>query len=344
MKIAIDAHGGDFGIKPNIEASIRAVKELDVEIAIVGKDSEIRDEFKKIGFSNLPPRITIVNSTEVIDMGKEPVEECKLKPDSSIMVGCELVSSKKADAFISAGNSGAIMVASLLKIGRIKGVARPAIAVSFPTEKGFSLLLDAGANMDCRPYHMFQFAIMGSIYVKNIMGIEKPKVGILSIGEEETKGNSIVIETIGLLKNCSSIDFYGPIEGRDIPYQIVDVIVTDGFTGNIVLKLSEGLARFLFSNIKKEIDKKWFYKIGALILKKIFVELKKKSDPDEFGGAPLLGIDGIVIVSHGKSSSYAMFNAIKNAKNLISQNIIEKIKSEIAKTLEGTKTVVLSED
>lgn len=329
FKIVLDAHGGDFGLSPNVEASIKASKEInDIEIILVGREKEIREEFRKRGVSELPQGIKIQHCEQVIEMAGEPVEECKNKPNSSIVVGCELIAEKKADAFVSAGNSGAIMVASLLKLKRMKGILRPAITIPFPTEKGFSLLLDAGANMDSKPWHLLQFAIMGYVYMKNISGIENPKVGILSIGEEETKGNSLVLETIPLLKN-SNINFYGPIEGRDIPYGVVDVIVTDGFTGNVVLKLSEGLAKFIFSYIKKEISKSIVYKIGALLIRKVFVDFARRTNPDEFGGAPLLGINGAVIVSHGKSNSKAIFNAIKTAKKYAESNIIEKIKTEI---------------
>jgi len=244
------------------------------------------------------------------------------------MIAAELVAEKKADAFISAGNSGAIMVASMLKIKRLKGVLRPAIAIPYPTEKGFSLLLDAGANIDSKPWHLAQFALMGYIYMKNIGGIENPKVAILSIGEEEKKGNALVQETIPLLKN-SKINFIGPVEGRDLPFGTADVIVTDGFTGNVVLKLSEGLARFLFKSIKDQIHRKFTYKIGACLMKKIFKDLKNKTNPDEFGGAPLLGINGIVMVSHGKSNAKAIYNSIRTAGEFLASGALDKIKSEI---------------
>lgn len=328
MKIAIDAHGGDFGLKPNIEGALLAIKNLPYEIILVGRDNEIREELRKLKIETIPPKLQIVNATQIVEMAKEPVEECKEKPDSSLMVGAELVAEKKADAFISAGNSGAIMVASLLKIKRLKGVSRPAIAIPYPTEKGFSLLLDAGANMDSKPWHLAQFAMMGYVYMKNIAGIENPKVAILSIGEEETKGNCLVQETIPLLKNAK-INFIGPIEGRDIPFGMADVIVTDGFTGNITLKLSEGLAKFLFKSIKDQIKRKFTYKIGAFLMRKIFTELRKRTNPDEFGGAPLLGINGIVLVSHGKSSSKAIYNAIRTAGELVASNTLDKIKKEI---------------
>ncbi len=344
MKICLDAHGGDFGLSPNIEAAINAVKDLNITVALTGRENEIREEFRKRGYKELPYGIEITDCKDIIEMGKEAVEECKLKPNSSIMVGCALVGERKVDAFVSAGNSGAVMVASLLKIGRIIGVIRPAIAIPFPSKNGFSLLLDAGANMDTKPQHLLQFSILGTVYMKSIVGVEKPRIGILTIGEEETKGNSLVLETIPLLKNCTNINFYGPVEGRDIPFNVCDVVITDGFTGNVVLKLSEGLAKFLFDMIKEEVSNDLLSRIGALLMKKVFKKIKNKTDPDEFGGAPLLGINGVVMVAHGKSSSYAIYNAIKNAKKMVEENIIEKIRSEIEKNIEEAKAVILNGD
>ncbi|OGS45352.1 MAG: phosphate acyltransferase PlsX, partial [Elusimicrobia bacterium RIFOXYB2_FULL_62_6] len=242
-------------------------------------------------------------------MAKEPVEECRHKPNSSLMVGTDLVRDGKADAFISAGNSGAVMVAALLKLKRIQGVIRPALAVTFPTAKGTTLLLDAGANTDCKPWHLAQFAIMGSVFMRLKFGVDNPKVGILSIGEEESKGNYLVTESIPLLKTMD-INYFGPVEGRDIPEGLTDVVVTDGFTGNVVLKLSEGLAKVIFRMIKDRIMGKFTYKIGAMLMKKVFSDMKKKMNPDEYGGAPLLGVNGVVIICHGKSNPKAIYSAI----------------------------------
>jgi len=328
MKIALDAHGGDNGLAPNIAGAIEFIRKTDYDVILVGRENEIREELRKVKFQLPNPRLKIIDAPQIVAMDGEPVEECKNKPNSSLMISAQLVAQGNADAFVSAGNSGAIMVAALLKIKRIKGISRPAIAVPFPTEKGYSLLLDAGANMDSKPWHLLQFAIMGSVFMKNMANIENPKVGILSIGEEESKGNNLVLDTIPLLKNAK-INFYGPIEGRDIPFGLTDVVVTDGFTGNIALKLSEGLAKFLFKNIKDQIKRKFTYKIGALLMKKIFKDLRDKTNPDEFGGAPLLGINGVAMVSHGKSNSIAICNAMKNAAALVSCNCIAKIKKEI---------------
>ncbi len=328
MRIVIDAHGGDLGVLPNVEGALDFLKKNEGEIILTGRDSEIREVFRSLGISSLPERIKIVDAPQVVEMDGEPVEECRKKPNSSLMQAAQLVAEKKADAMISAGNSGAIMVASLLKIKRIKGIARPAIAVPYPTEKGYSLLLDAGANMDSKPWHLVQFALMGSIYMKNLEKIDNPKVAILSIGEEECKGNSLVLETIPLLKKAP-INFYGPVEGRDLPFGLADVVVTDGFTGNVALKLSEGLAKFLFKTIKDKIRGKFTYAIGAMLMKKIFTDIRAQTNPDEFGGAPLLGINGVVLVSHGKTSPKAIRNAAKRAADLVSCKYMEKIRKEV---------------
>ncbi|GAB4034351.1 MAG: phosphate acyltransferase PlsX [Elusimicrobiota bacterium] len=327
MRIVIDAHGGDLGLKPNIEGALEFLKNNSGEIILTGRDAEIREVLRSLAVSSLPERLKIVDAPQIIEMAGEPVDECRKKPNSSLLVAADLVAEKKADAMVSAGNSGAIMVAALLKIKRIKGISRPAIAIPYPNEKGYSLLLDAGANMDSKPWHLLQFAVMGSIYMKNMEGIEKPKVGILSIGEEECKGNSLVLETIPLLKKAP-INFCGPIEGRDLPFGLVDVIVTDGFTGNVALKLSEGLARFVFKTIKDRIKGKFTYAIGAMLMKKIFTDMKARTNPDEFGGAPLLGINGVVIVSHGKTSAKAIKNAAKKASELAACGYVEKIRKE----------------
>lgn len=337
MKIAIDAHGGDFGLSPNIKAALKASKELSCELILVGREDEIRREFKTLGYLSLPPKIKIVNSSQIIEMGKEPVEECRNKPNSSLVVGCELVSENRADAFISAGNSGAVMVSSLMKIGRIKGISRPAIAIPFPTKKGTSLILDVGANTEVRPFNLVQFAIMGSVFYKNILGKENPTVGILSIGEEDTKGNSLVLETIPLLKNTPHINFIGPVEGRDIPEGRSDIVVCDGFVGNIVLKLSEGIAKVFKEFLFEEISKSIRAKIGALLLKNVFKKFKEKTDPQRIGGALLLGVNGVVVICHGNSTEYAIFNAIKTAIETVEKRVIEKTKADIEDIIEKSE-------
>lgn len=327
MKIAIDALGGDYGYAPNVEGAIRASIELGHEIILVGDEQKLEQEVRK---HKRRGKVSIVNAPSVIDMSADPAKECKSKPDSSIMVSADLVKTGQADGFVSAGNSGATMVASLLNIGRIKGISRPAIATPLPTENGFTLLLDAGANTDCKPEHLVQFGLMGSVYSKIIFDKENPTIGLLSVGEEESKGNALVKETIPYMKQAD-FNYAGMVEGRDIPKGKTDVVVCDGFVGNIVLKLAEGMGKVLIDMIKQEIVKNPVSKIGGLLAKDSFKKVKEKTDPDIAGGAPLLGIKGAVIIAHGKSSSTAIFNAIKQAGKLAENNANEKIKNAVDK-------------
>lgn len=327
MRIALDAHGGDFGLKPNIEGALLAARKLGHEVILVGRDPEIREELRRHGAQD-PERISIVHAPQIVEMAAEPVEECRSKPDSSLMVGAALVHEGKADAFVSAGNSGAIMVAALLNLKRIPGVIRPAIAAPLPTQKGTTVLLDAGANMDCKPWHLAQFAVMGSIYMKSLLGIENPSVGLLSIGEEETKGNSLVQETLPLIKNVG-VNFYGPVEGRDVPEGLTDVVVADGFTGNVVLKLYEGTAKTVFKMLKDRIMGGFTYKIGAMLMRRVFTEMKTKMSVDVYGGAPLLGVNGVVIVCHGKVTANAVYNAVRVSAELASSGMVTHIKKQM---------------
>ncbi|HBA59937.1 MAG TPA: phosphate acyltransferase PlsX [Elusimicrobia bacterium] len=327
MRIALDAHGGDFGLKPNLEGALLAAKKLPHEVILVGRDPEIREELRRLGAEN-PERISIVHAPQLIDMGSDPVAECRAKQDSTLMVGAGLVHEGKADAFISAGNSGAIMVASLLKIKRIPGVIRPAIAAPLPTLRGTTLLLDAGANMDCKPWHLAQFAVMGSLYMKAIFKVENPTVGLLSIGEEETKGNALVQETLPLIK-AVGVNFHGPVEGRDIPAGLTDVIVADGFTGNVALKLYEGAAKTIFKMLKDQIQRKFTYKIGAMLMRKLFTDMKKKMNVDELGGAMLLGVNGVVLVCHGKVSPNTIFHSVRVAGEMAESGLVPHIRKQI---------------
>ncbi|MBT3393109.1 MAG: phosphate acyltransferase PlsX [Elusimicrobiaceae bacterium] len=327
MRIAIDAQGGDFGIAPNIAGAIKASVELGHEIILVGDEQKIEQEVRK---HKRRGKISIVHAPSIIDMSADPAKECKNKPDSSIMVAAGLVKSNQAEGFISAGNSGATMVASLLNIGRIKGISRPAIAVPLPTLNGFSLLLDAGANTDCKAEHLAQFALMGSIYSEIIFEKKTPTIGLLSVGEEESKGNALIKETIPYMKKAD-FNYFGTIEGRDIPQGITDVVVCDGFVGNVALKLVEGMGKTLIDMIKIEITKNPISLLGGLLAKSAFKKVKAKTDPDTLGGAPLLGINGSVIIAHGKSNEKAIFNAIKAAGKLAKHQANEKIKTAVDK-------------
>ena len=329
IKIALDALGGDFGAAPNVRGALQAANQLGAEIILVGDEKILRQELASLGYTDLPKHISIVHAPNVIDMGAEPAKEVRTKKDASIVVCAELVHKGQADAFVSAGHSGAAMVAALFGMGRIKGVLRPAIASPMPTYKGVSLLLDAGANADCKPIHLLQFAVMGSAYMKTVFEIAKPTVGVLSIGEEETKGNHLVKHTVPHMRQIG-VNFVGTVEGRDVNTGETDVIVCDGFVGNIVLKTAEGLAKAMLKMIKREVKKRPLAILGALMSKAAFKAVKDHTNPDQYGGAPLVGVNGVAIIAHGKSNDVAIFNALKTAQKLVKKNFIEDVAAKIA--------------
>lgn len=327
MRIAVDAAGGDFGIKPNVEGAALAVKKLGHSVALVGPEGPIRAELAALGAGG-DKRLSIVDAPELIDMKEEPVAACREKQKASIMLACELAARQEADAVVSAGHSGATMVAALWHMKRLKGVLRPAIAAPIPTLKGTSVLLDAGANVECKPWHLLQFALMGSVYARHVLRIQEPSVGILSIGEEESKGNELVRETMPLLK-ASGIRFHGPVEGRDIPAGTADVVVCDGFTGNVCLKLMEGTASAMMKMLKSEIESGLVSKAGGLLIRGAGRRLKARLDYQEYGGAPLLGVDGTAIICHGKSTPRAIFNAVRVAADLAGAGAKDQIRDSL---------------
>ncbi len=329
IRIALDALGGDFGATPNVLGALEAAKRLDTEIILVGDQTVIRRELTALGHSDLPKNISVVNAPDVIDMGADPAREVRAKKTASIVVCAELVHKGQADAFVSAGHSGAAMVAALLRMGRIKGVLRPAIATPMPTYKGVSLLLDGGANADCKPIHLLQFAVMGSAYMEKVFDVKDPSVGVLSIGEEETKGNHLVKCTVPHMRDIG-VNFKGTVEGRDVNTGETDVIVCDGFVGNIVLKMAEGLAKTMMNMIKREIKKRPLAMAGALLSKGAFKAVKKHTNPDNYGGAPLVGVNGVAIISHGKSNEVAIFNALKTAEKLVKKDFIGDVAQKMA--------------
>ena len=330
MKIALDALGGDYGAKPNIAGALKAIKNNPkLEIILVGDESVIRQELYTHRYKELPARLSIVHAPNTIDMGAEPAKECRNKKDASIVVCADLVHKEQADAFVSAGHSGAAMVAALFGMGRIKGVLRPAIASPMPTYKGVCLLLDAGANADCKPIHLLQFAVMGSTYMQKVFDIPAPSVGVLSIGEEETKGNMLVKHTVPHMREIG-VNFRGTVEGRDVNTGETDVIVCDGFVGNIVLKTAEGLAKTMIRMIKREVSKRPLAMLGALLSMGAFKAVKKHTNPDSYGGAPLVGVNGVAIIAHGRSNDKAIYNAIRTASRLVEKDFIGDVAAKMA--------------
>lgn len=324
-KVALDAMGGDNAPAEMVKGAVDAVqKEKNVHVFLVGREQEIRTELEKYSYDK--SRVEIVNATEVIEMAEPPVNAIRRKKDSSIVVGMKLVKEGTADAFVSAGSTGAILVGGQVLVGRVKGVDRAPLAPLIPTARGFSLLIDCGANVDARPPHLVQFAKMGSIYMKNIMGIENPKVGIVNIGAEEEKGNALVKETFPLLKETEGINFTGSVEARDIPYGAVDVIVCEAFTGNVILKMFEGTGNVLISKIKEGLMSSFRSKIGALLIKPALKATVKSFDASEYGGAPLLGLNGLVVKTHGSSKAKEICNTILQCVTFKNQKINEKIR------------------
>lgn len=328
VKVAVDVMGGDNAPEQLVKGAIDAINERkDIKVYLVGQEVVIQSELNKYQYSK--EQIEIVNADEVITNDEAPVMAIRRKKDSSIVVAMNMVKNQTADAFVSAGSSGAILVGGQFIVGRIKGVERPPLAPLIPTTKGFSLLIDCGANVDARPSHLVQFAKIGSIYMENVLGIQNPKVAIVNIGAEEEKGNQLVKETFPLLKNCIDINFIGSIEARDIPHGGADVIVCEAFVGNVILKLYEGVGSAIIGAVKKGLLASFKSKIGALLIKKDLKETLKAFDASQHGGAPLLGLNGLVVKTHGSSKSTEVKNSIIQCVTFKKQRINEKIKEKI---------------
>ncbi|WP_432627491.1 phosphate acyltransferase PlsX [Brotaphodocola sp.] len=328
IKVAVDAMGGDNAPGEIIKGAVDAVgRRSDIQVLLTGRKEVLEAELNK--FSYPKEQIQIVPASEVIETGEPPVNAIRKKKDSSIVVGMNLVKNGQADAFVSAGSSGAILVGGQVIVGRIKGVERPPFGALIPTEKGVSLLLDSGANVDARPSHLLQFARMGSIYMEHVVGIAHPRVGIVNVGVEEEKGNALVKETFPLLKECSDINFTGSIEAREIPHGGADVIVCEAFTGNVILKLYEGTASTLMHIVKKGMMSSLRSKIGALLVKPALKETLKSFDATQYGGAPLLGLKGLVVKTHGSAKAVEVSNSIIQCVTFKEQKINEKIQESL---------------
>ncbi|MBN1349127.1 phosphate acyltransferase PlsX [candidate division KSB1 bacterium] len=330
MRIAVDAMGGDHAPKAIVHGAVEAARASKgrFEVVLVGDRDQIETELQR-HFNIKQLNISVEHAAETIEMHESPTTALRRKKNSSIGVAIQLHKEGKVDAVVSAGNTGAVMASSLLGLGRIKGVARPSIGSFLPTPEGVCLLIDVGANVDCKPQNLLQFAIMGSIFFGRLFDIEKPKVGLLSIGEEESKGNEVTIRTHQILKQNSHLNFIGNIEGRDIMQGIVDIAVCDGFVGNIILKFGESIFHTFSASLKEKIGKKIHSKIGALLLKSSFRLVKKNYDWEEYGGVPLLGINGVVIICHGKSSPKAILNAVLEAEKTVEAEVNTYIKREL---------------
>ncbi|MFQ5813852.1 MAG: phosphate acyltransferase PlsX [Anaerolineae bacterium] len=323
MKIVLDAMGGDHAPPVAVEGGVWAAREYGIEVILVGREEDVRRELARHDTSGLS--LPIVHASQVIEMDEHPAAAVKAKKDSSMVVGMNLVKRGQADAFVTMGNSGGALAAALFGLGRIRGIKRPALSTVYPTTPGLCFILDVGANTDCKSEYLLQFAYMGAAYAERVLGIANPRVGIVSNGEEETKGSILVQEAHQLLKK-SGLNFIGNVEGKDIPAGMADVVVTDGFTGNVIAKLSEGLAASLLGIIKEEIKKSPLATVGALLSKPAFDQVKKRLDYAEFGGAPLLGVNGVVIVGHGRSNAKAVKNAVRVAKRAVEGGMLAAIK------------------
>lgn len=326
IKIVVDAMGGDNAPAAQVQGAIEAVNERkDIQVILVGKEDIIKQELGKYKYHE--EQISVVHASEVIETSEPPVNAIRRKKDSSIVVGMNLIKNGEADGFVSSGSTGALLVGGQVIVGRVKGVDRAPLAPLIPTESamGFSLLIDCGANVDARPVHLVQFAKMGSIYMEHVMGIKNPKVAIVNNGAEEEKGNALVKETFPLLKECDDINFIGSIEARDIPSGYADVIVCEAFVGNVILKMYEGVALTLLAKVKKSLMSSLRTKIGALLIKPALKETLKSFDASNLGGAPLLGLKGLVVKCHGSSTSIEVKNSIIQCISFKEQAINEKV-------------------
>lgn len=328
VRVAVDAMGGDNAPGEIVKGAVEAVQaEKDIKVFLVGRQDAVNAELAKYTYDK--EKIEVVHAEEVIEMAEPPVNAIRKKKQSSLVIGMNMIKHQEADAIVTAGSTGATLVGGQALVGRIKGIERPPLAPLVPTEKGVSLLIDCGANVDARPSHLVQFAQIGSIYMENIVGIKNPRVAILNIGAEEEKGNQLVKETFPLLKECPGINFIGSIEAREIPHGGADVIVCEAFAGNIVLKLYEGVAATLLSKVKEGLMSSLRSKIGALLIKPALKQTLKSFDASQYGGAPLLGLNGLVVKTHGSAKAIDVKNSILQCVTFKQQDINGKIKEHI---------------
>jgi phosphate acyltransferase len=326
-RIALDAVGGDHAPAAVIAGAIQAVGRFDLEVILVGPQNVVSSELRRqTGKRGVPERIRLVEAPEIIGMGEHPVSAVRTKRGSSIVIGLGLLSNGEADAFVSAGSTGAAMAAAVIQLKRIPGIDRPALATGFPTKFGPTLLLDVGANVEAKPQNLIQFAIMGSVYAEQVFAVRDPRVGLLNIGEEESKGHPVYQEANQLLQ-ASPINFVGNVEGKDIPAGVADVIVMDGFVGNVIIKLAEGMATNLMDIVRTEIRANPLSALFALGLIPAFRKVRRRVNYAEYGGAPLLGVNGVCIVAHGRSNPLAISSALRVASEAVSHRMLERIQA-----------------
>lgn len=332
MKIAVDAMGGDYAPEAIVDGAVQAARIARgrFELILVGDERRIRKELSRFAADSLP--LSIYHASEAIGMEESPLQALRAKKDASILVATQLVKKGLADAVVSAGNTGAFMAAALLTLGRLPHVHRPALGSFIPNEKGISVVIDVGANVDSKPANLLQFGVMGSIYMEHIFDISRPKVGLLNIGEEESKGTEVTRQAYKLMKN-SNLNFIGNVEGRDILRGTAEVIVCDGFVGNIVLKFAESIIGMLTRTLKKSVGRNIPANLGALLLKPTFRKLRQLMDYQEYGGVPLLGVNGVCIVCHGRSSPKAIRNAIREARKMLELEVNQRLEEAIAQNL-----------
>ncbi len=328
MRIVLDAMGGDYAPEAAVEGGVQAAREWGVEVVLVGRREAVEAELARHETSGLP--LSVVHASQVIEMTDHPSIAAKEKKDSSMVVGLEMVKRGQAAAFVSAGNSGGVLASALFRLGRIPGIKRPALSTIYPTLEGMCFVLDVGANTDCKPEYLLQFGIMGSAYAERVLGIPNPRVGLVSTGEEEGKGSILAKEAFQLLEE-SGLNFVGNVEGKDIPLGLADVVVTDGFTGNVIIKLSQGVVTLLLSIVEEEIKRRPQAVLGALLAKAAFRAAKKRLDYSEYGGGALLGVKGVVIVAHGRSNSNAIKNAVRVAVRAVERGVLKAIEEGVSK-------------
>ncbi len=341
MNIALDVMGGDNAPREIVAGAILAARQYDVTVSLVGRPDVIERELARHLTHRLD--LPIVPAYEVIEMSDKPAKAVRTKKDSSMVVACKLVKEGKADAFVTAGNTGGALAAGILHFGRMQSILRPALIVPFPTLRGFCLILDVGANTEVKPEQLQQFAVMGSVYSRRIMGVRNPSVRILSNGEEEGKGNHLVLEATALLEKTPGIRFMGNIEARDVTSGMADVVVTDGFTGNVFMKGAEGIVKLLQGVLLDEITAGPISSIGGLLVRSALRRMARRLDDSEFGGAVLLGLSNLMVVGHGRSNANAIRHTIRNAKQLIDSSLIEEIRSGVNEVIDSPDELVALE-